>query len=104
MEIQRQADQYPDAVEFNKVADTRDEYPYKDLGHTPTDNLGDDDYLYNRDSELGTTVPHSVGGDDPHAVTDARVMHPEETGLEYDVLAHPAKGHGDKAFDVIKPL
>lgn len=104
MEIQRQVEQYPDAVDFNRVADTRDEYPYKDFGHTPTDNLESGEFLQNRDPNVGTTVPEFHGGDPKGSVNDARIMHPEETGLEYPVLARPNSAHGPKAFDVIKPL
>jgi hypothetical protein len=99
--ILRQADQWPDAVAFNRQA-RGDAEPYKEFGHSGTGNLEPGQYVHNRDPEMGTTVPHMVGGDPAEAVTDARVMHPHETGLEYPVLARPS-GHGN-GFDVIKPL
>lgn len=101
--IMRQAEQYPDATDFCRVAFTP-EQPYHDYGHSGAGNLEPGEYMYNRDPEMGTTVPQMHGGDPAAAVTDARLMHPEETGLEYDVLARPAAGHGEKAFDVVKPL
>ncbi len=96
--ILRQSEQYA-----YRMARGLDEQ-YQDSGHSGGGNLEPGEYMWNRDPAMGTTVPEMAGGDPANAVTDARVMHPEETGLEYDVLARPAKGHGDKAFDVIKPL
>ena len=94
--IIRQADQYPATTDYARVAA----------------DLQPGEHLYNRDPARGHTVPQMVGGDAPGTVSvappghagpdDARIMHPEETGLEYPVLARPsAHGHG---FDVIQPL
>lgn len=104
--ILTQADQWPDRYAANKAPKDpyRDANPYQEFGHTAVDNLEPGEFLRNRDPNMGSTYPEVVGGDPEGAVTDARVMLPEETGLEYPVLARPAQGHGDKAYDILKSL
>lgn len=83
-----------------------DPHHHEDL---PEHHASTDEKFYNRDPDKGATVPHMVGGDphDVHSIEPpppegAQVLHPEQTGLEYAVLAVPSP-HGN-GWDVIKPL
>ena len=83
--------------------------------YPPGDNhnaLGDAEYFYNRDPELGVTVPRMVDGNPQGAVSieppdeakpgDAMVIHPEVSGLEYPVIARWNDEHS--SWDVLKTL
>lgn len=102
----------------------RDEHVIADPGFREFEggNALDHEYaehFVNRDPELGTTAPRNVAGDPEGAVSierhkplkpqpsmfgagEATVLHPEETGLEYSVIARPnPKGDG---WDVLQVL
>lgn len=71
-----------------------------------------EEWLYNRDPWLGTTVPEPLHQDKPGAVSirppdeakpgDAIILHPEVTGLEYPVVARWNDDHS--SWDILKPL